>query len=106
MCEITSDNFDIKFQEINYNLQKANYVGKYLTSFFFNQFQHLTHIFTYCSAIDTEFTGLHVENSKPSLTDTADQRYKKLKKSVQLFNVIQIGLCTFRYCNEQKMFAD
>jgi len=28
MCEITSDNFDLKFQEINYNLQKANYIGK------------------------------------------------------------------------------
>ena len=27
MCEITSDNFDLKFQEIVYNLQKANYIG-------------------------------------------------------------------------------
>lgn len=76
-------------------------------------------------AIDTEFTGLHLENNKPrlqidfnlssintlyiiflifSLIDTADQRYKKLKKSVQTFNVVQIGLCTFRYCSEQKMY--
>lgn len=30
MCEITNDNFDLKFQEINYNLQKANYIGKVL----------------------------------------------------------------------------
>ena len=46
MCEITSDNFDIKFQEINYNLQKANYVGKYLKKLFelFISFsQHFTH---------------------------------------------------------------
>ena len=28
MCEITTDNFDIKFQEIAYTLQKANYIGK------------------------------------------------------------------------------
>ena len=27
MCEITIDNFDAKFQEINYNLQKANFIG-------------------------------------------------------------------------------
>lgn len=54
-------------------------------------------------AIDTEFTGLHVDSTKPRLTDTADQRYKKLRKSVQTYNVIQIGLCAFRYCSEQKM---
>lgn len=30
MCEVTNDNFDLKFQEINYNLQKANYIGKKL----------------------------------------------------------------------------
>lgn len=28
MCEITIDNFDSKFQEITYSLQKANFVGK------------------------------------------------------------------------------
>ncbi len=28
MCEITIDNFDLKFQEISYNLQKANFIGK------------------------------------------------------------------------------
>ncbi len=27
MCEITIDNFESKFEEITYNLKKANYVG-------------------------------------------------------------------------------
>ena len=30
MCEITNDNFESKFQEISYTLQKANFVGKFL----------------------------------------------------------------------------
>lgn len=81
MCEVTNDNFESKFQEISYNLQKANYI-----------------------AIDTEFTGLHLENFKPSITDTAEQRYQKLKKAVQQFNIVQFGLCTFRYCSDQKIF--
>ncbi len=54
-------------------------------------------------AIDTEFTGLHIENSKPNLTDTAEQRYLKSKRNIQTFSVVQIGLCTFRYCSDQKM---
>ena len=41
---------------------------------------------------------------KISLKDSANERYKKLKKSIQLFSAIQIGLSTFRYCNEQKAF--
>lgn len=81
MCEITSDNFDSKFQEISYNLHKANFI-----------------------AIDSEFTGLHIDGTKHSLGDTADQRYKKVKQSVQTFNVIQIGLCTFRYCSDQRIY--
>jgi hypothetical protein len=44
MCEITNDNFDAKFQEISYVLQKANFV-----------------------AIDLEFSGLHLENAMPTL---------------------------------------
>ena len=82
MCEITIDNFDVKFQEITYNLQKANFI-----------------------AIDTEFTGLHLDNAQPSIKDDSEQRYKKLKKTVQLFNLIQIGISAFRYCNEQKVFV-
>ena len=80
MCDITIDNFDIKFQEITYNLQKANFI-----------------------AIDTEFSGLHVENAHPSLKDDGSERYRKLKKSIQLFNVLQVGLSAFRFCNEQKV---
>jgi poly(A)-specific ribonuclease len=79
MCEITNENFDLKFQEISHCMSKANYI-----------------------AIDTEFTGLYIQNNEPSRSDTAEERYKKLKKSIQTFNVIQIGLSAFRYSLEQK----
>ncbi|CAF0716460.1 unnamed protein product [Brachionus calyciflorus] len=81
MGDITNENFEIKFHEINYNISKANYI-----------------------AIDTEFTGLHIDEFRPSLTDSAEERYQKLKKPIQTFNVIQFGLSTFRYCNEQRAF--
>jgi len=35
MCEITIDNFESKFQEISYTLQKANFVGKFSERFNF-----------------------------------------------------------------------
>jgi len=81
MCEITNENFASKFEEITYNLKKANYIG-----------------------IDGEFTGLHAEGALPSIQDSPQERYVKLKKSVQTYNLIQIGLSTFRYCSEQKIF--
>jgi hypothetical protein len=42
MCDITLDNFDAKYHEINHSLHKANFV-----------------------AIDTEFTGLHLDSAQP-----------------------------------------
>jgi hypothetical protein len=39
-----------------------------------------------------------------SIKDVADQRYQKLKASVQMYSVVQVGLSAFRYCNEQKTF--
>jgi hypothetical protein len=82
MCEITIDNFDSKLSEITYNLQKANFI-----------------------AIDLEFSGMHLEQDEPSLKDSADQRYIKLKKAIQLFSPLQIGLSTFRHDSEQRCFV-
>jgi hypothetical protein len=45
-----------------------------------------------------------LENAQPSFLDSAEQRYEKLKKSVQLFSVIQLGVATFRYCAAKKAF--
>ena len=66
MCEVTNDNFESKFQEISYNLQKANYIGMYFQSkwkHFINKMEIYT--LSIILAIDTEFTGLHLENFKP-----------------------------------------
>nr|XP_033776700.1 poly(A)-specific ribonuclease PNLDC1 isoform X3 [Geotrypetes seraphini] len=50
------------------------------------------------TAIDMEFTGLHSvlpHNLKPSLFDSADDWYRKVKSSIQKFTVCQIGLSIF-----------
>ncbi|XP_077996074.1 poly(A)-specific ribonuclease PNLDC1-like isoform X2 [Glandiceps talaboti] len=47
-------------------------------------------------AIDTEFTGLKTgESDKPSLFDTPEDRYKKLKRTTTQFTVCQFGLSAF-----------
>lgn len=47
-------------------------------------------------AIDTEFTGLVREpDTAPSLFDSAEVRYRKLRQTVSSYIVCQFGLCTF-----------
>ncbi|XP_030041707.1 poly(A)-specific ribonuclease PNLDC1 isoform X2 [Microcaecilia unicolor] len=49
-------------------------------------------------AMDMEFTGLHSvlpHSLKPSLFDSADDWYRKVRSSVQKFTVCQIGLSLF-----------
>ncbi|XP_064613331.1 poly(A)-specific ribonuclease PNLDC1-like [Liolophura sinensis] len=57
--------------------------------------------------IDTEFTGLVFSaQSKPSLFDTVEERYLKLKKAVTEFMPSQIGLSAFvKVPNENKYIS-
>ncbi|KAJ1949433.1 hypothetical protein EC988_004771, partial [Linderina pennispora] len=49
-------------------------------------------------AIDMEMTGLYPDSqSKPFRMDTKDERYQKLKKSVEMFGVVQVGICLFTW---------
>ncbi|ESO97720.1 hypothetical protein LOTGIDRAFT_152814 [Lottia gigantea] len=55
-----------------------------------------TGLYFLISAIDTEFTGLQLdETTKASLFDTSDERYVKLKKNVSEFTMSQIGISAF-----------
>ncbi|KAI8320672.1 ribonuclease CAF1 [Martensiomyces pterosporus] len=49
-------------------------------------------------AIDMEMTGLYEDRaSHPNRLDTKDERYQKLKKSVESYGVTQVGICLFSW---------
>lgn len=40
----------------------------------------------------------------PSLFDTSNERYDKLRRSVQHFIIMQIGICTFRFVQDKNKY--
>ncbi|KAK3606483.1 hypothetical protein CHS0354_041434 [Potamilus streckersoni] len=73
MCEVIRDNFEDYFPVIEKAIRRSDFVG-----------------------IDTEFTGLTIgEQTKPSLFDTGEERYKKLRKCVTQITINQLGLAAF-----------
>ncbi|KAJ1926288.1 hypothetical protein FBU59_007330, partial [Linderina macrospora] len=58
-------------------------------------------------AIDMEMTGLYPDNqSKPYRKDTNDERYQKLKKSAEMFGVVQVGICLFTWIDSASEDSD
>ncbi|KAI9479772.1 hypothetical protein LPJ78_003393 [Coemansia sp. RSA 989] len=50
------------------------------------------------AALDMEMTGLYeTREHQPSRLDTREQRYQKLKRSVEAYGVIQVGICLFTW---------
>ncbi|KAK2171272.1 hypothetical protein NP493_1085g00046 [Ridgeia piscesae] len=75
MCEVLRSNFETLFPDIEQSIQDADFI-----------------------AIDAEFSGLRQPSSKderPSLFDTGEERYKKLRRCVSQFTLMQIGLSAF-----------
>ncbi|KAJ1836443.1 hypothetical protein LPJ63_000231 [Coemansia sp. RSA 2711] len=60
------------------------------------------------AALDMEMTGLYeAREHQPSRLDTCDARYAKLKRSVEAFGVVQVGVCLFTWvgdCYEARPF--
>lgn len=54
-------------------------------------------------AVDAEFSGLNSCRRENAL-DTCDERYQKLLKSIKDFTVMQIGVCTFTWDDEQQQY--
>ncbi|KAJ1894015.1 hypothetical protein LPJ66_005427 [Kickxella alabastrina] len=53
-------------------------------------------------AIDMEMTGLYeTKQLQPSRLDTTNERYSKLKRSVESYGVIQVGICLFTWVDTQ-----
>ncbi|XP_046582765.1 pre-piRNA 3'-exonuclease trimmer-like [Haliotis rubra] len=73
MCEVTKNNLENYLPLIEKSAKQADFI-----------------------AIDTEFTGLTVNDSmKYSLFDSGEDRYKKLRCSISQFTVCQIGVSAF-----------
>ncbi|BFY99781.1 hypothetical protein BsWGS_02821 [Bradybaena similaris] len=85
MCEVTRHNFTDLYAKIEQSINSADFI-----------------------AIDTEFTGLYFDTvCKPSLFDNSGERYFKLRKSVQNFSLLQLGITTFvRNAKENRYIAE
>ncbi|XP_069669242.1 pre-piRNA 3'-exonuclease trimmer-like isoform X2 [Periplaneta americana] len=82
MSEITRHNFEEKYNEVVEHLKNATVI-----------------------AVDTEFTGLLSDPEyKPSLFDTGNERYKKLRLSIEQFLVMEVGITTFRCIEDEYKF--
>ncbi|XP_023704440.1 pre-piRNA 3'-exonuclease trimmer isoform X3 [Cryptotermes secundus] len=82
MVEITRNNFEEKYPEIEGRLRSAVFV-----------------------AVDTEFTGLLSDPAfKPSLFDTGSERYGKLRRSTEHFLIMQVGITAFRFIEDKNKY--
>lgn len=82
MTEVTSCNFERLAPEIEAAIKDASFV-----------------------AIDTEFTGLvQGPDASPSLFDSIEERYAKLRQTVASFYVCQLGLCAFTNVPEENLY--
>lgn len=54
------------------------------------------------AAIDMEMTGLYENrDNQPNRLDSMEKRYKKLKRSVESYGVVQVGLCMFTWIEDE-----
>ncbi|CAN8003915.1 unnamed protein product [Ixodes hexagonus] len=82
MTEVTLSNFDDILPEIEAAIAGSAFV-----------------------AVDTEFTGLVREpDAAPSLFDSADTRYQKLRQTVSSYIVCQLGLCAFTSVPSENLY--
>ncbi|XP_013382568.1 pre-piRNA 3'-exonuclease trimmer [Lingula anatina] len=84
MCDVLRSNFEDEFPRIEEAINRAKFI-----------------------AIDSEFTGLRINNKvRPSLFDDGAQRYGQLKSGVSQFQICQFGVSAFvKEENENKYTA-
>ncbi|KAL6437323.1 hypothetical protein ACFW04_005079 [Cataglyphis niger] len=84
MIEVTSENFNTIYPHLERVLKDASFI-----------------------AIDTEFTGLNVDDIKNSLFDSINERYEKQRCNIQSYIIIQFGITAFqRVQNENEYTAE
>ncbi|KAK2580021.1 hypothetical protein KPH14_012310 [Odynerus spinipes] len=83
MNEVTKENFNSIYPQIKDALENATII-----------------------AIDSEFTGLESDNiSKSSLFDTTDERYAKIRRTIEPFIIIQFGITAFQRIREENKYT-
>ena len=83
VMDITAINFDEKLPYLESSIEDAIFV-----------------------AVDTEFTGLSIEDQKISSLDTLEERYEKIRTSTSKFLMIQFGLSTFHYDMKKNSYSN
>ncbi|KMQ98242.1 poly -specific ribonuclease parn-like domain-containing protein 1 protein [Lasius niger] len=84
MIEVTNENFSTIYPHLERVLKDASFI-----------------------AIDTEFTGINVDEVKNSLFDSINERYEKQRCNVQSYIIIQFGITAFqRIQNENQYEAE
>ncbi|KAI0224703.1 Poly(A)-specific ribonuclease PARN [Lamellibrachia satsuma] len=56
-------------------------------------------------AIDGEFTGLNTSEHNIHAFDTPEERYQKLRQGAMKFLLVQFGICTFHFDEEQGKYV-
>ncbi|KAF4529283.1 hypothetical protein B566_EDAN017713, partial [Ephemera danica] len=74
MTEILQSNFEASIEALENSLKNAVFV-----------------------ALDSEFSGIRSVGGKPSLFDSNEERYVKMKSHISGFSIIQYGLSAFQY---------
>lgn len=84
MIEVTNENFNTIYPHLESALKNASFIG-----------------------IDTELTGINVEDIKNSLFDSIEERYEKQRCNIESYIIIQFGITVFqRVQNENQYTAE
>lgn len=84
MIAVTNQNFNTVYPHLVRALKDASYI-----------------------AIDTEFTGINVDDVQNSLFDSINERYEKQRRNIQPYAVIQFGITAFqRIQNDNEYTAE
>ncbi|GAB1859301.1 Poly(A)-specific ribonuclease PARN-like domain-containing protein 1 [Camponotus japonicus] len=82
MLEVTNQNFNTIYPHLEHALKNASFI-----------------------AIDTELTGINVDDVKNSLFDSINERYEKQRSSIQPHIIIQFGITTFQRIQHENQYT-
>ncbi|EFN64967.1 Poly(A)-specific ribonuclease PARN-like domain-containing protein 1 [Camponotus floridanus] len=82
MFEVTNENFNTIYPHLERTLKNASFI-----------------------AIDTELTGLNVDDVKNSLFDSINERYEKQRSSIQPYIIIQFGITAFQRIQHENQYT-
>lgn len=82
MLEVTNENFNTIYPHLERTLKNASFI-----------------------AIDTELTGINVDDVKNSLFDSINERYEKQRSSIRPYIIIQFGITAFQRIQHENQYT-